>query len=341
MAPDDLPLPMAFRDLLETDDEDEWPPEATLLVAAYHGNVGRLKEIARGLDVDGKGVASTLRRTTFHGMNALHCAAGGKGKLPVCRYLVEEVRMDVNKPDTSEERGMTPLQHAVVGGNLPAVRYLLDHGADLHQESYLEGQEGFTALNAAAEKGQCEIAKFLLSRGAEVDGKSCILTSLHFASVGGHDSTLKILLEHNADPNKEASLLTPLDLALSTCSLSCVKLLIEAGAELNGICSPLARAAHEGLTEAIKCLLRAGANPNIPDMYGSFPMETAALRGTRDDVEILFPFTSPIPEVANWSIDGIINHINLENKQLEAFHCSNSVWKKTVAKFHILVVQSL
>ena len=41
-----------------------------------------------------------LRRTTFKGMDALHAAAGGKGKLPICRYLVEEAKMDVNKRDT-------------------------------------------------------------------------------------------------------------------------------------------------------------------------------------------------------------------------------------------------
>jgi hypothetical protein len=52
------------------------------------------------MDVNGRGVNSVLRRTTFKGMDALHAAAGGKGKLPICRYLVEEAKMDVNKRDT-------------------------------------------------------------------------------------------------------------------------------------------------------------------------------------------------------------------------------------------------
>jgi ankyrin repeat protein len=34
---------------------------------------------------------------------------------------------------------------------------------------------------------------------------------------------------------------------------------------VNGIGNPLATAAQEGLTEAIKCLLEAGANPNTTD----------------------------------------------------------------------------
>lgn len=53
------------------------------------------------LDADGRGVVTTLRRTNFEGMNVLHAIAGGKGLLPMCRYLVEEVKMDVNKRDTA------------------------------------------------------------------------------------------------------------------------------------------------------------------------------------------------------------------------------------------------
>ena len=41
-----------------------------------------------------------LRRTAYKGLNALHAAAGGEGLLPICRYLVEEAKMDVNKRDT-------------------------------------------------------------------------------------------------------------------------------------------------------------------------------------------------------------------------------------------------
>ena len=52
------------------------------------------------MDVDGRGIHSMLRRTAYKGLNALHAAAGGEGLLPICRYLVEEAKMDVNKRDT-------------------------------------------------------------------------------------------------------------------------------------------------------------------------------------------------------------------------------------------------
>ena len=40
---------------------------------------------------------------------------------------------------------------------------------------------------------------------------------------------------------------------------------------MNEIGNPLARAAREGLTEAIKCLLEAGANPNTTDCVSLLP----------------------------------------------------------------------
>ncbi|KAM0859090.1 hypothetical protein ACQ4PT_047427 [Festuca glaucescens] len=125
-------------------------------------------------------------------MNALHAAVRGLGKLAVCRYLVDDVGMDVNMWDTSESKN-TPLEHAVSGGNLPAARFLLDHGADLHQEN----EEGITVIHLAAMKGKSEIVKLLLSRGADVDAKSEEGTPLHLAAVKGHESTVEAL---RADP---------------------------------------------------------------------------------------------------------------------------------------------
>uniref|UniRef100_A0A0E0FEQ8 Small-subunit processome Utp12 domain-containing protein n=1 Tax=Oryza meridionalis TaxID=40149 RepID=A0A0E0FEQ8_9ORYZ len=267
-------------------------------------------EIAATLDDDGEGIAATVARTAFHGMNALHAARS----LHVYRYLLEVANMDVNKPDTTPGR-KTPLERAIACGDLPSVRYLIDHGADIHHER--EGS--ITFLHSAAKKGRTEIVKLLLSRGAHVDGKSDHGTPLHFAAIKGYESTVKILLEHQADPNKvmPSSQATPLSAALFATSLPCVKLLIQAGADVNATNNPLARAAGSGLTEAIKLLLKAGANPNCPDTHGRMPIELAAVYGTREDVEILFPLTNPIPTVADWSVDGVITYANLERKKLE------------------------
>jgi hypothetical protein len=55
---------------------------------------------------------------------------------------------------------------------------------------------------------------------------------------------------------------------------------------------------------------------------GRTPIELAAVYGTREDVELLSPFTSPIPNVADWTVDGIINHAKLERMQLMVCSCS-------------------
>ncbi|PWZ03887.1 Ankyrin repeat and SOCS box protein 3 [Zea mays] len=248
-------------------------------------------------------------------MYALH-ATCDSGCMPVLQYLVEDLKMDVNKADTM--RGFTPVMHAVLYGNLPALRFLVDHGADLHHH-----HKGMSLLHSAAESGRPEIAKFLLSKGVRVDVESSVLTPLIIATFRGYPSIVKILLEHGADPNERLNdKVTPLSMALKHSSVPCLKLLVQAGANVNGFGSynPLARAAEKGLTEAIKCLLEAGANPNVPDTFGRLPIELAAEYGTWEDVELLFPVTSKIPTVADWSVNGVISHVHMEVTQLEVCH---------------------
>jgi hypothetical protein len=46
---------------------------------------------------------------------------------------------------------------------------------------------------------------------------------------------------------------------------------------------------------------------------GWLPVEHAALRDCREDVERLFPLTSPIPNVPEWSVNGIISHAKVKD----------------------------
>ncbi|XBI52780.1 hypothetical protein VPH35_035111 [Triticum aestivum] len=68
-------------------------------------------------------------------------------------------------------------------------------------------------------------------------------------------------------------------------------------------------AADIGLPGIMKCLLDAGANPDIPDPFGTTAIEIAALGGRRDMVEMLFPLASTISTLPDWSVDGIICHV--------------------------------
>uniref|UniRef100_A0A453DFI2 Uncharacterized protein n=1 Tax=Aegilops tauschii subsp. strangulata TaxID=200361 RepID=A0A453DFI2_AEGTS len=199
-------------------------------------------------------------------------------------------------------------------GDVSTVKYLLDHGGDLTKSD----AKGRTVLHHAACTGSCKVTEFLLSKGVPVDIDCGRGTPLHQAATNEHDKTVKILLEHHADPNTTViGLGTALMGALLYRSLKCMKLLIKAGADVNRGGSlrmtPLVfTTGWGGYTNFVKFLLKAGADPNIPDAYGRLPIELAARRDCMEEVEMLFPLTSPIPTIPNWSIDGIISHAKLE-----------------------------
>ncbi|XBH95780.1 hypothetical protein VPH35_086288 [Triticum aestivum] len=164
----------------------------------------------------------------------------------------------------------------------------------------------------------CGIVELLLSKGIDVDFECVFGTPLHAAALHKQDDVVKILLEHHADPNKFCKVggYIPLSMAIRptpSVSLECVKLLIKAGAAVNFIDSAgvacVMVAAEYGLPGIMKCLLDAGANPNVTSRFGATPIEVAALKDRREIVEMLFPLTSPIPTLPEWSIDGIISHV--------------------------------
>ncbi|XP_040243245.1 uncharacterized protein [Aegilops tauschii subsp. strangulata] len=196
-------------------------------------------------------------------------AAARLGKVDVCRCLVEELGFDIN---AGSKIGVTALAAAALDGKMAVVRYLLDNGADPNKKD----DAGSVPLHCAAKFGHHEAARLLLSRGASVDIAYFHGTPLHIAAYYGKASVMKVLLEHHADPNKVSEVLgTPLIAALSgtseglpeSISLKCVKLLVECGA---------------------------------------MPIQIAASCGRRKHVELLFPLTSPIRTISNWTVDGIL-----------------------------------
>uniref|UniRef100_A0ACD5TMN7 Uncharacterized protein n=1 Tax=Avena sativa TaxID=4498 RepID=A0ACD5TMN7_AVESA len=303
-------------------------PEMRLLGAATAGDLALLERMARKLDGGRGRIAEAVEAVKDRGAGALHLAAACK-EAEVCEYLVEDVRVDVNAVDIC---GRTPLVWAITckggSGLVDIVRYLLDHGANPDNVD----QRGFTPLHEAAKIGLCEVLELLLSRGAYVDPFSTEHgTPLHVAVIHKQDGAMKILLDHHADCNKIlGSFSSPLMLAMHNRSVKCVNLLLEAGADVKGMhaTTPLQAAATNGLTDVLKTLLDAGADPNVRNGFGHLPIQIAAYCGTRKDVEILFEVTtSRITAVHDWSVDGIISHVKSEPK-LE----DNPLSKMSVAK---------
>ncbi|XP_048554783.1 serine/threonine-protein phosphatase 6 regulatory ankyrin repeat subunit B-like isoform X2 [Triticum urartu] len=270
-------------------------PRHPLLQAVLDGDLLLLKEMAGVVAAD---VGIRARALTVAVM---------EGRLDMCRCLVEDHGVDVNQRTFT---GDTPLAISATYGTPATTRYLLDRGADPTLAGAL-----WPPLHAAASFGQCEIVELLLSTGIDVDHFDSVYgTALHVAATNGQDGSMNILLQHHADPNKVFRLdSTPLRLAMISESLECVKLLIKAGADVNKIdytgVTYLMIAAGNGLSDTLKCLLDAGANPDIDDGFGTTPIEIAALQARWDMVAMLFPLTSPISRLPDWSVDGIISHV--------------------------------
>ncbi|XP_037404543.1 ankyrin repeat, PH and SEC7 domain containing protein secG-like [Triticum dicoccoides] len=268
----------------------------------------------RQLDGGRGHLAEAVQAVQHHGAEALHFAAWCK-KVEVCEYLVEDVQVDV---DAVDQAGKTPLVWAITAdksGYVNIFRYLLDHGANPDNVDII----GFTPLHEAAKIGHCEIIELLLSRGAYVDPFSTDHgTPLHVAAQHKQDAAMKILLDHHTDCNKILGcFLSPLKIAIESHSVKCVKLLVKADADVKGIrnVTPLLAAARHDLTDALKCLLDAGADPNVKDEFGHLPIHLAAYFGTRKAAEILYEVTSSrIPAIDDLSVDGIISHVKAERK---------------------------
>ncbi|XP_027107369.2 palmitoyltransferase AKR1-like isoform X1 [Coffea arabica] len=283
------------------------------LNAARTGNLDLFKKLAKQLD-DGKGIAQTVADVKdANKRGALHFAAR-EGKTDMCKYLVEELKLDVNAKD---DDGETPLLHAARQGHAATAEYLTECGADPSIPSHL----GAMALHHSAGIGDTELLKFLISRGVDVDLQSDAGTPLIWAAGHGQQDAVRILLEHRANPNiGTEDDVTPLLSAVAADSLQCLELLIQAGAHVNvtaGGATPLHIAADHGSPEILECLLKAGANPDSLDEEGVKPIEVAAARGHRRAVEILFPVTSQIPTVSEWSVDGILEHVESETDKVK------------------------
>ncbi|XP_068650270.1 uncharacterized protein [Aristolochia californica] len=288
------------------------------LNAARTGNLDLFKKLATQLEDGGPGLAKTVTDVKdANKRGALHFAAR-EGKTEVCKYLLEELNLG-DIVDVKDDDGETPLLHAVRQGHVATAKYLVEHGADPAAASHL----GATPVHHAAGIGNIELLSFFVSKGGDVESQSDAGTPMIWAAGHGQQEAVKFLLDQHANPNTETDdNITPLLSSVAAGSLPCLELLIQAGANANagaGGATPLHIAADSGRIEITNCLLKAGADPNITDEDGLKPVQVAAIRGNRGVVEILLPLTSGIQDVPDWSVDGIIRHMQAEGpKQEEA-----------------------
>ncbi|KAK1698587.1 hypothetical protein QYE76_015284 [Lolium multiflorum] len=196
-------------------------PRFKAMVMILGTRTGNLKETVESLTVEDP------RLPGAQGYNALHLAAIRGGRLDICRYLVEEIGVDVNSTD---KEGNTPLFLSLLSADVSTTKYLLDHGANPNKAK----QGEVCPLHQAAGSGDCDIVELLLAKGAYVDPLASNVTPLYLAAREGNDAAMKILLDHNADYNRMVNGKTPLMRAMDSASRKCMHLLIKAGADIMG-----------------------------------------------------------------------------------------------------------
>lgn len=138
---------------------------------------------------------------------SLHDVAA-RGDLDAVRALLEKDPGWLNRPD---DRGKSPLFHAVTNNRVEIVAFLLEQGAD----PQFADATGLTPLHIAVWHGRAEPAKLLVERGADIHARDVFGdTPLHTAAMHGRVDMVRWLLSIGADPaaaNDEG--LTPAALA--------------------------------------------------------------------------------------------------------------------------------
>ncbi|XP_071177571.1 putative ankyrin repeat protein RBE_0317 [Mytilus edulis] len=119
-------------------------------------------------------------------------------------YYVKHIyHIKLDKKDTADTNGNTPLHAAAEGGFINIVRFLLER-ADINPKK--RNMYGNTPLHAAAEGGFINIVKLLLER-TDIDPNKenrSNKTLLHSAARGGNLDIVELLLERaDIDPNGE------------------------------------------------------------------------------------------------------------------------------------------
>lgn len=162
------------------------------------------------------------------------------------------------KPDSKADE----LVQACLTNDELAVSTSLELGISPNSKSSL----GLTPLIVAAENGYIGLVQLLLEKGADPNLVSNSNYPLRAAILSGDGEVIQELIKCKADVNLETPRGTPLIVASAEGDCESIGVLLDSGADVNyetkdGLTALIA-AVRDDRREAVKLLLKRGANPN-------------------------------------------------------------------------------
>ena len=258
------------------------PEQRAFLDAARTGDSDKIRELlAKGVPVDVR--EEFCLSYAQNEQTALMYAAGG-GHLEVVRVLLKAGASvtAVDKMVSREDGGEKTALHYAAGQSNPAVvEELLRAGADPNALTKNAWNRGWTPLVYALRAGHRDIVELLVKRGTNLSSK-----------IGRKQALSPLCAVVHADRDKVAAE-TVRDLFL---------LLLEAKADPNGTGDANRTAVgtlaaidindtrnlpDEIVNQLLEAVLKAGANPDWLDKFGSAPLEDAMIRLNAGAVKLI------------------------------------------------------
>lgn len=255
--------------------------------------------------------------TDLNGLTALHWVAK-RGDHTMVELLIKQ--QSPNKTlDLLDLHQQTPLCLAVQQGRATVVRILLENGADPN----IPGEQGQTVLHIAAAAGNGEIVQILDNHKADPHARDHQRQKAWFlAAEKGYHLIVRLLLRREVDLNPQSQKMEELFLKMAAKGyVLMVGLLLQEGVNKDAT-DRLGRvaiglAAEQDKDNVVEHLLKAKANPSVPDSNRQTPLLWAAKSGNLRILKLLLDsFTSMSsvdPDESPPALPGVSQRTTLPN----------------------------
>lgn len=205
--------------------------------------------------------------------------------------------------------------HSIDQDDVPSLQAAVNRGAvGVNQRVPAPGYStGAPLIALAARAGSLQILRFLIASGANVNASTPVNeTPLMLAAYFGgdesgapadrHDAAVRLLVEAGASLENVPNNYTPLAYAAYNNRQRALRYLLEHGARVDAdavnrtayVNTPLMMAAMQGHREAVRMLLRAGADPLVR-IHGGHTAREFAVKNRHSHVEPLLACAEAVP----------------------------------------------